>query len=305
MNSRTVARSTRCLCAARQQLKRTLVSESQAAQSPQRLREASSKSANPNLMQKLCFMAGAQPTAQAVLGELRKMFPEHRNFTPADADVIVALGGDGFLLEVLHRTMDVQKPVYGINCGTVGFLLNQRNIDEALVERILLAEQTVLHPLEMTATTVLGVQKHLAINEVSLLRQTRQTANVRVLIDGIERCENLVSDGVIIATPAGSTAYNLSAQGPIIPLGVNLLALTPLAPFRPRRWKGALLPSNSRITLETLQPQKRPISATADWVEVRDVLQVEVVERRDITLRLLFDASYNLEARMLQEQFIT
>lgn len=257
------------------------------------------------VLQKLCFMAGEQAVAQTALAELRRLYPAHKAVSASEADVIVALGGDGFLLEVLHRTMSLHKPIYGMNCGTVGFLLNQRQIDSALAERILMAEQTVLHPLEMTATTSSGVQKHLAINEVSLLRQTRQAANIRVHIDGIVRCDTLVSDGVIVATPAGSTAYNLSAQGPIVPLGVNLLALTPLAAFRPRRWKGALLSSSSRIRLETLQPQKRPISATADWVEVRDVLDVEVVERRDIALRLLFDTAHNLEDRILNEQFIT
>jgi NAD+ kinase len=270
---------------------------------------------------RLFFMASDSPLAASSLVRLRALVPASLQATSAsDADVIVVLGGDGFLLETLHRTMALKKRIYGMNCGTVGFLLNKLHLDdddvvvavgsagdvaESLIDRIEQAEETVLHPLEMTATTSLGVQKHLAINEVSLLRQTRQAANIRIYIDGVVRCENLVADGVIVATPAGSTAYNLSAQGPIVPLGVNLLALTPLSAFRPRRWKGALLASKSRIRLETLQPQKRPISATADWGEVRDVLDVEIVERRDISLHLLFDKAHNLEDRILNEQFIT
>lgn len=257
-------------------------------------------------------MASDSPLAVASQARLRAQVPLSSQATTAsEADVIVVLGGDGFLLETLHRTMALKKPLYGMNCGTVGFLLNKLHLDGdaedrcSLLSRIEQAEETVLHPLEMTATTSLGVQKHLAINEVSLLRQTRQAANIRIYIDGVVRCDNLVADGVIVATPAGSTAYNLSAQGPIIPLGVNLLALTPLSAFRPRRWKGALLNSKSRIRLETLQPQKRPISATADWGEVRDVLDVEIVERRDIALHMLFDKAHNLEDRILNEQFIT
>lgn len=256
-------------------------------------------------------MASDSALAQSSLVRLRTQVPSSSRVSSAnEADVIVVLGGDGFLLETLHRTMALHKPIYGLNCGTVGFLLNKLHLDgeavgESLVDRIAQAELTTLHPLEMTATTSHGVQRHLAINEVSLLRQTRQAANIRIYIDGVVRCETLVADGVIVATPAGSTAYNLSAQGPIVPLGVNLLALTPLSAFRPRRWKGALLASKSRIRLETLQPQKRPISATADWGEVRDVLDVEIIERRDIGLRLLFDKAHNLEDRILNEQFIT
>jgi NAD+ kinase len=267
---------------------------------------------------RLHFMASDSALAAASLVRLRAQLPASLLAASAsDADVIVVLGGDGFLLETLHRTMALQKRIYGLNCGTVGFLLNKLQLDEdgavdedsggglSLIDRIAQAEETILHPLEMTATTSLGVQRHLAINEVSLLRQTRQAANIRIYIDGVVRCDNLVADGVIVATPAGSTAYNLSAQGPIVPLGVNLLALTPLSAFRPRRWKGALLASKSRIRLETLQPHKRPISATADWGEVRDVLDVEIVERRDISLHMLFDKAHNLEDRILNEQFIT
>ena len=224
--------------------------------------------------------------------------------SPLEADTIVALGGDGFMLETLHRYLERGAPVYGMNCGTIGFLMNQFGEDD-LPERLSRAEQVTLHPLRMAATTLGGESVDaLAINEVSLLRQSRQAARLSISIDGITRLEELICDGVMVATPAGSTAYNLSAYGPIVPMGAQLLALTPISAFRPRRWRGALLPNSAQVIFEVLDPRKRPVSATADFTEVRDVARVRVREDTSVSLHLLFDPEHNLEERIVKEQFL-
>lgn len=219
------------------------------------------------------------------------------------AEVIVALGGDGFMLESLHRFMDRGVPIYGMNCGTVGFLMNQFTEDD-LDARVAAAQAVTLHPLRMRADTVDGkTSEALAINEVSLLRESRQAAKIGISIDGVKRMEELVCDGVLLATPAGSTAYNLSAHGPIVPIGAQLLALTPISVFRPRRWRGALLPARAEVIFEVHEAGKRPVSATADFTEVRDVVRVAVHEDQSVDLNLLFDPEHNLEERIVKEQF--
>ena len=222
-----------------------------------------------------------------------------------EADVVVALGGDGHLLNCLHEAMTLKapKPMFGMNRGTVGFLMNDFKATK-LEDRVAAAKPFVLHPLQMTATTTAGeTVTHPAINEVSLLRETRQTAKIGIIIDGKTRMEELICDGVLVATPAGSTAYNLSANGPILPLEADLLALTPISPFRPRRWRGALLPSASVIEFEVREAAKRPVSAVADQMEVRDVAHVKVAIDRSISLTLLFDPEYALDDRISLEQF--
>jgi NAD+ kinase len=224
--------------------------------------------------------------------------------TPIDrAEVVVALGGDGFLLETLHRTLKRPVPVYGMNRGSVGFLLNEFS-EDGLLDRVTRAQQVTLHPLRMCAIQVNGERvEGLAINEVSLLRETRQAAKLRITVDGIVRLPELICDGCLVSTPAGSTAYNLSAHGPILPLGSSIMALTPISAFRPRRWRGALLPQSARIVFEVLESTKRPVSAVGDFTEVRDVARVEVREDRSVSLTLLFDPEHNLEERILKEQF--
>jgi NAD+ kinase len=218
-------------------------------------------------------------------------------------DLIIALGGDGFMLQVLRKYMHRSIPIYGMNCGTVGFLLNHFNADN-LIERLQKARKHIIHPIGMYARTLDQKEKQLlAFNEVSLFRESKQTAKIRVSIDHVVRVEELIADGIIVATPAGSTAYNFSAGGPIIPLSANVLALTPLAPFRPRRWKGALLPATSSITFEILEPEKRPVSAVADSTEIRQVQSVSVYEERSISVPILFDPERNLEERITAEQF--
>lgn len=240
----------------------------------------------------------AATTAQA------RLMRRYAHVDPEDADVIVALGGDGFMLETLHRFLPRDLPIYGMHRGSVGFLMNGYN-EETLPERLAAAVTVQLHPFRMHAWQVDGgVQEALAINEVSLLRETRQAAKIRIRIDAVVRLEELVCDGVIVASPAGSTAYNLSAYGPIIPIGAELLALTPISAFRPRRWRGALLPSSATVELEILEADKRPVSAVADYTEVRDVARISVQEDRAIRLSLLFDPEHNLEERILKEQFI-
>ena len=222
---------------------------------------------------------------------------------PEDADVIVALGGDGLMLQALHSFMNSGKPIYGMNRGSVGFLMNEFS-DEDLVERLENAELSVIKPLSMLAEDVLGKQHEaVAINEVSLLRQSYQAAKLRVLIDGKVRLPELICDGILAATPAGSTAYNLSAHGPIIPINSPLLALTPISPFRPRRWRGALLPSEARIDIEILEADKRPVNAVADHQEIRSVCRVHVEQSRDAEALMLFDPGHNLDERILAEQF--
>jgi NAD+ kinase len=249
---------------------------------------------------RLAFTASERPEAQEARERLQQMYG---HVDESDAQVIVALGGDGFMLETLHRTLQTGKPIYGMNRGSVGFLMNDFNEDK-LPERIGSAERAVIHPLAMTAVDRTRTNhRALAINEVSLLRQTRQTAKLQVSIDGKVRMEELVCDGALLCTPAGSTAYNLSAHGPIIPLNAQALALTPISAFRPRRWRGALLPHNSRVTFEVLEADKRPVSAVADNFEVRNVCEVHISEARDIALCMLFDAGRSLEERVLAEQF--
>ena len=246
------------------------------------------------------FVAAATDEAQAARAKLQA---QYQATNPEEAEIIVALGGDGFMLETLHTTLDRDVAIFGMNCGTVGFLMNGFE-EEGLADRLAAAERVTLHPLRMTVATAGGEQvAALAINEISLYRQAHQAAHVRIAIDGVTRLPELICDGVLVATPAGSTAYNFSAHGPIIPLGAQLLALTPISAFRPRRWRGALLPNTATVSFEVLDSVKRPTGATADSVEVRDVLRVEVSEARGISLNLLFDSERNLEQRVLQEQF--
>ena len=251
--------------------------------------------------EKVAFVASRSETSRAAQEALEAKYP---HVEPAEADVIVALGGDGFMLEALHRTMGRNIPIYGMNRGTVGFLLNSYDEDD-LINRLCASETVTVHPLDMLAVTDSGTeQRAKAINEVSLLRQTRQAANLRVCIDSKERIDKMICDGVLVATPAGSTAYNLSAHGPILPIGSGVLALTPISAFRPRRWRGAVLPRTATITFEVLDHYKRPVSAVADATEVRNVVEVRVQEDAETELTILFDAEHNLEERILQEQFI-
>jgi len=254
---------------------------------------------------KVAIVASETAAAQAAQAELQRRYP---TVPPEEADIIVALGGDGFILETLHRHMDRHlsqpAPIFGMNRGTVGFLMNSYD-SEHLIERLAKAEPVTLNPLEMRAQDRQGrVTKALAINEVALLRETRQSAKIRILMDGIIRLDELSGDGVLLATPVGSTAYNLSAHGPIIPLGAGILALTPISAFRPRRWRGALLPHSTKISFEILEADKRPVSATADRTEIREVIRVDVRETSEFPQTLLFDPEHNLEERILTEQFL-
>jgi len=215
---------------------------------------------------------------------------------------VVALGGDGFMLQTLHAFTAAGKPIYGMNRGTVGFLMNEFHEGD-LLEKLAAAEKAVIHPLKMTAYTAAREVEARAFNEVSLLRETRQAAKIRILVDGKPRISELICDGALVATPAGSTAYNLSAHGPILPIGADLLALTPISAFRPRRWRGALLPHRARVRFEILESGKRPVSAVADDFEIRDVTAVDVMEDRAIAMTLLYDAGHNLDERILAEQF--
>jgi NAD+ kinase len=250
---------------------------------------------------RLALLASPTDDAQSAFAVLSA---RHGTHAPQDADVLVALGGDGFMLQTLHRHGSLGKPVYGMKLGTVGFLMNQFREGDDLLARIAAAEPAVLHPLEMLAQTESGASVgSLAYNEVSLLRQTRQAAHVSIQLNGQVRLDELICDGVMVATPAGSTAYNFSASGPILPLGANVMALTPIAPFRPRRWRGAVLKSGTEVRFRVLDPHKRPVSATADSHEVRDVTEVLVREQRERSVILLFDPEHNLEERILVEQF--
>ena len=250
---------------------------------------------------RIAFLASPADGAQAAREALER---EHGATAPDEADVLVALGGDGFMLQVLHRHGALGKPVYGMKHGGVGFLMNHYQRD-TLVERLHGAEPAVLRPLEMLAQTESGTSTgSLAYNEVSLLRQTRQAAHIGIDLNGKPRLDELICDGVMVATPAGSTAYNYSAHGPILPLGSSVVALTPIAAFRPRRWRGALLKSVTEVRFRVLDPYKRPVSATADSHEVRDVVEVTIRESHDRTVTLLFDPEHNLEERIMAEQFI-
>ncbi|MEO0466360.1 MAG: NAD kinase [Pseudomonadota bacterium] len=249
---------------------------------------------------KIAFSASARPEAQEALSRLVRKYGQHDE---RDADVIVALGGDGAMLGALRRQFDDHKPVYGMHRGTVGFLMNEYDEDN-LPERIEASERARLNPLRMTCVTVDGEKiVYLAINEVSMLRQTAQTARLRILVDGKERIPELACDGVLVATPAGSTAYNLSVHGPILPIGAQLLAMTPISPFRPRRWRGALLRHDAKVRIEVELPQHRPVAAAADNQEVRNVATVDVREDREHFQTLLFDPGQALDERILREQF--
>lgn len=249
---------------------------------------------------KLAFLASPAPEAQAALQRLQSRYEA---VPPDEANVIVALGGDGLMLQTLHEFMGRDIPIYGMHRGSVGFLMNEYREDN-LIERIQRAKLNIIHPLRMRARDTSGQTfEALAINEVSLFRQTYQAAHLSISIDGQMRLIELICDGVLVSTPAGSTAYNLSVGGPILPLSAPLLALTPISPFRPRRWRGALLPNKARVTITVLEPERRPVSAVADHSEFRNVVEVEVVEERSIGLRLLFDPGHALEERILAEQF--
>jgi NAD+ kinase len=249
---------------------------------------------------RLSFVAAETPEARQAMGRLQARYGQRAH---VEADIVVALGGDGFLLESLHRFVPLGKPVYGMNRGSVGFLLNDYR-EDGLMELLAAAKRVHLHPLRMRARCRSGaIIEGLAFNEASLLRESRQAAKLRISVDGVERMAELTCDGVLVSTPAGSTAYNLSAHGPILPLGANILALTPISAFRPRRWRGALLPHGARIVITVLEADKRPVSAVADFTEVRDVVEVEISEERTIGATVLFDPEMALEERILKEQF--
>src|SRR6202049_2000703 len=249
---------------------------------------------------RIAFVASAGAEAQQALAQLVELYGNH---DPTDADVVVALGGDGLMLQTLHQHMRSGKPIYGMHRGTVGFLMNEFSAHD-LHARLAAAKESVIHPLLMRATDVHGaVHLHHAINEVALFRQTYQAARLRILIDEHERMAELIADGILVATPAGSTAYNLSAQGPILPINAALLALTPISAFRTRRWRGALLPNTAFVVIEVLEGDKRPVAGVADHAEVREVRRVEVLSDKTISMRMLFDPGHSLEERILREQF--
>lgn len=251
------------------------------------------------MYQKFHFLSNSSPEAQSAYQSLLSTFMQTEI---EDADAIVAIGGDGTLLNALRKSEGRNIPVYGINRGSVGFLMNAPHL-ENLKEKIDQAESVQIHPLLMKATDIDGrTFEAVAFNEVSLLRQVRQAAKITISIDNVIRMDELICDGVMVATPAGSTAYNLSAHGPILPLKSEILALTPISAFRPRRWRGALLPSSAVIRFDILDSQDRPVSATADEVEIRDVRSVEI-SQSTITKTLLFDKGHSLEERILKEQF--
>lgn len=252
-------------------------------------------------MENICFLASDAPVAQEAVETLATRYGD---VEAIDADVIVALGGDGFMLATLHATQELDVPVYGMNRGTVGFLMNEYSEDE-LLERLVNAELATINPLRMIATKTNGdVQEALAINEVSLLRSGPQAAHLKISIDGRERLSPLVCDGALVSTPAGSTAYNYSAHGPILPIGSGVLALTAMAAFRPRRWRGAVLPETAKVRFDVLEPEKRHVLASADSREVRDVVSVEVFSESDVVHRIMFDPGHGLEERLLREQFV-
>ena len=250
---------------------------------------------------KIAFIASDVDIARDAFSRLTE---KYGNAALEDADVIVALGGDGFMLQTLHKTMHLDTPVYGMNCGTIGFLMNEFDEDN-LTERLAQAEEERINPLKMVAERVNGSRHEaLAINEVSLLRAGPQAAKLRIRVDGKVRLEELVCDGALVSTPAGSTAYNYSAHGPILPIDSEVLALTAIAPFRPRRWRGALLPKSAVVRFEVLEADKRPVMADADSRSVKNVAWVEVSSKNDIVHRILFDPGHGLEERLTREQFL-
>jgi NAD+ kinase len=249
---------------------------------------------------RVAFVAADAQAAHDALKALTERYGQHR---PEDADVIVALGGDGFMLEAVNTYMQLKIPFFGMHRGTVGFLMNRYD-DSDLIERLAQTTEQSLYPLRMKTVDAAGRHHEaLATNEVSMLRQTRQAAKIKIYVDGKERMPELICDGALVCTPAGSSAYNLSVNGPVLPLGANVLALTPISAFRPRRWRGAILPHTATVKFEMLEPEKRPVSAVADRDEVRDVVEVTVSEDRTISMRMLFDPEHNLEERIVAEQF--
>ena len=246
------------------------------------------------------FFASSAPEAQAALRELTKRYGNAKT----DADVIVALGGDGLMLQTVHKNHKRGLPIFGMNCGSVGFLMNDYSPNQIL-ERLDITEAQAIHPLKMRVKSGGKAQTALAFNEVSMLRETRQAAKLRISIDGIVRLEELICDGILLSTPAGSTAYNLSVNGPILPIDADLLALTPISAFRPRRWRGALLPRGAKVMFEILEADKRPVSAVADHTEVREVSEVSVAEDASVSVTILFDPDRSLQERILAEQFVT
>jgi len=254
----------------------------------------------PDTFKKIAFVASDHPHAQEGCDQLTAIYG---NAAPMDADAIVALGGDGMMLQTLHKYMDTQVPIYGMHRGSVGFLMNEFR-DDNLAARLEQAEINTIHPIKMTVIDVDGKKSTaLAINEVSLLRQTYQAAKLEISIDGKVRLEELIADGVLVATPAGSTAYNLSAGGPVLPINAPMLALTPLSPFRPRRWRGALLSNQAHVRIRVLDGKKRPVSAVADHTEIRFIEEVTVEEEKDIHIYMMFDPGHALDERILSEQF--
>jgi NAD+ kinase len=250
--------------------------------------------------EKIAFLSSGTPEADRARESLAATYGDANEH---DAEVVVALGGDGLMLQTLHRFMDRRTPIFGMNRGSVGFLMNEaRDLD--LMTRLDEAQPSIIHPLVMRATTETGdVAEGRAINEVFLSRQTYQAAKLRISIDGQERLNELIADGCLLSTPAGSTAYNLSVGGPILPLNTSLMALTPISAFRPRRWRGALLRDTAKVTIEVLEPRKRPVSAVADHFEVRNVVRVEIMMDHATGLELLHDPGHSLDERMMREQF--
>jgi NAD+ kinase len=254
----------------------------------------------PMPAERIAFIASDAPIARRALGLLSKRYG---NASPNEATVIVALGGDGLMLQTLHHFAATGKSIYGMNRGSVGFLMNDYE-EKGLLDRLAAADHTIIHPLRMTAIDVDGKRhRSIAFNEVSLLRQRHQAAKLRVSIDGKTRLEELICDGLLVSTPAGSTAYNFSAHGPILPLDARALALTPISAFRPRRWRGAILPRSARVDIGILEPDKRPVAAVADHLEVRQVTSVNIVEDRKSSAHILFDKGRSLAERVLAEQF--
>jgi NAD+ kinase len=249
---------------------------------------------------RIAFLASTSEEAQSAFADLVKRY---QNIPADEADAIVALGGDGFMLRVMHDYKDANKPIYGMNRGSVGFMMNAYTPDD-LPARLARAEPVTLRPLVMTTITMSGKKEEaIAINDVSLFREIQQAAKIKITVDDIVRLEELICDGILLCTPAGSTAYNLSAHGPIVPIASDVLCLTPISAFRPRRWRGAILPNNARVKFEILEGQKRPVSACADAYEVRNVASVEVSLDTSTNLTMLFDPEHDLEERILSEQF--
>lgn len=252
------------------------------------------------VLSRIAFIAAPNDLSQE---SCARLVNRYGNTPVNEAEVVVCLGGDGFMLETLHLVLLKGTPVYGINCGSIGFLMNPL-VEEDLPARLVRTQAAVLHPLRMHAVTQSGlVEEALALNDVFLFRQTRQAAKIRIMVDGRVRLPELVCDGVLVSTPAGSTAYNLSAHGPIVPLSADLLPLTPISAFRPRRWRGALLPSSADVEFKILEGEKRPVAAVADFTEVRDVISVAVSEDRSIKTTVLFDPDQSLSERIIVEQF--